>query len=185
LSFDDIGLASQVGGPPTTAQLIDAPAKIAMTNGAEVDGALPPGLIVVPQMLTFVAPGVVQAQPGTFTWICDYDMADVVSLRVYLGIGSVPAQQDLIIDLLALRPSAGSSSWESLFTPDTSPPTLPVGQNMANLVVPVRKHLERGDALSVDVLQAGGGPTPTDKDLSVNLLLKVKDGSETESYVWG
>jgi hypothetical protein len=35
------------------------------------------------------------------------------------------------------------------------------------------------------VLQAGGGPTPTDKDLSVNLLLKVKDGSETESYVWG
>lgn len=184
LSFYDTGLATAVGGPPAKAQVINAPPKITLTDAEEIEGTLPPGLLVAPQMLTFAEPGPVEAREGTYTWVCDFDMADVKSVRIYLGPDATPAVDPLIVDVKARRPSAGSSTWESLFEPETSPPTIDVGENAAEPVAPGRQHLERGDALSVDVLQAGGGATPTDTDLSVNLLLYVKDGSETTSYEW-
>jgi hypothetical protein len=181
LSFYDTGLATSVGGPPAKAQVINAPPKINLTNAAEVQGSLPPGLLVAPQMLTFSAPGLVAARDGTFIWACDFDMADVIGVRLYLGPDSTPATQPMIADIVALRPSKSSSDWESLF--DT-PPSIPVGQNETNLVAPSRQHLTRGDALSANVLQSGGGATPTDYDLTINVLLYVKDGSETTSYAW-
>jgi hypothetical protein len=184
LSFYDTGLATSVGGPPAKAQVINAPPKINLTDGAEVEGSLPPGLLVAPQMLTFFQPGLVEAGDGTFIWVCDFDMADIQLVRIYLGPDAAPAADDLIVDVKAMRPSQGSSTWVSLFAPEIDPPTLPVGENDLAPVVPARQHLERGDALSVDILQAGGGATPTDTDLSVNLLLYVKDGSETISYQW-
>lgn len=184
MSFNDTGLSTEVGGPPAKAQVINAPSKITLTDAAEIEGTLPPGLLVAPQMLTFTSPGTVQAREGTFTWVCDFDHADVKLVRIYLAPDSSPASDPLIVDVKALRPSQGSSTWTSLFAPEESEPTLPVGENMGEPVTPTRQHLERGDALSIDVVQAGGGATPTDTELSVNLLLYVKDGSETTSYVW-
>lgn len=184
LSFTDVGLSTEVGGPPAKAQIINAPPKINLTDAAEVTGSLPPGLLAAPQMLTFTKPGPVEAAPGTFTWVCEYDQADLLTVRAYLGIDSTPALRPVIVDILALRPSQGSSTWESVFTPEVPLPEIPVGDNIGGLVEPARKHLERGDALSVDVVQSGGGATPTDVDLSVNLTLMVKAGSETESYAW-
>jgi hypothetical protein len=184
IGFNDTGLSTEVGGPPVKAQIINAPAKINLTDAAEVQGSLPPGLLVAPQMLTFVQPGPIEAGDGTFIWVCDFDQADVKLVRIYLGPDATPAADDLIVDVKALRPSKGSATWISLFAPEEEPPTLPVGENTITPLVPVRQHLERGDALSVDILQAGGGATPTDFDLSVNMLLYVKDGSETLSYAW-
>lgn len=184
LSFYDTGLATAVGGPPAKAQIINAPPKINLNDAAEIEGTLPPGLLVAPQMLTFAQPGPVEAGTGTFIWVCDFDMADVKLVRIYLGPDATPAADPLIVDVMALRPSQGSNTWTSLFAPDAEPPTLPVGENTTNPIAPVRQHLERGDVLSLDILQAGGGATPTDTDLSVNLLLYVKDGSETTSYRW-
>lgn len=184
LSFYDTGLSTEVGGPPAKAQIINAPSKINLTDAAEIQGTLPPGLLIAPHMLTFASPGVVEARDGTFVWICDFDMADIKAVRIYLGPDSTPASTPVIVDVKARRPSQGSSTWISMFAPEESEPTLPVGENSIDSVVPVRQHLERGDVIRVDVLQAGGGATPTDADLTVNLLLYVKDGSETDSYVW-
>lgn len=184
LSFWDTGLATEVGGPPAKAQVINAPPKINLTDAAEVQGSLPPGQLVAPQILTFVAPGHVVAHDGAFIWVCDYDLADVISVRLYLGAESTPAAQPVEVDVKALRPSQGSSSWISLFNPEASLPSIPVGDNSSAPVVPVRQHLEQGDALGVDIIQAGEGATPTDTDLSVNILLYVKAGSETTSYTW-
>lgn len=184
VAFNDPGLSTSVGAPPSKAQIINAPPKIRLTDAAEVQGSLPPGLLVSPQELTFNRVGPVEAGPGTFTWICEYDLVDVLNVRPYLGVGSVPAEQPVMIDVLALRPSQGSSTWESMFQPEAPLPEIPVGENIGEVVVPVRQHLERGDALIVEVVQSGGGANPTDVDLSVNLMLMVKFGSETQSYVW-
>jgi len=184
VSFYDTGLATEVGGPPAKAQIINAPPKINLTDASEVQGTLPPGLIVAPQMLTFAQPGPVQVRAGTFTWVCDFDKADVKSVRIYLAPDSTPAAQSLVVDVKARRPSMGSTTWESLFTPDVALPELLVGETVAEPVTPARQHLERGDALSVDIIQAGGGATPTDTDLTVNVMLYVKDGSETKSFDW-
>ncbi len=181
LWFVDTGLATDVGAPPAKAQIINSPPKINLTDAAEVQGSLPPGLVVAPHMLTFHRPGPVTAEDGTFTWVCDFDMADVIGVRLYLGADSTPASQDVIADIVALRPSQSSSTWQSLF--DT-PPAIAVGANATALATPDRQHLERGDALSANILQAGGGTPATDTDLTVNVLLYVKDGSETTSYQW-
>lgn len=182
LSFNDTGLAALVGGPPAKAQIINAPPKINLSDAAEVQGSLPPGLFVAPHMLTFAQPGPVTVADGTFTWVCDFDMADVIGVRLYLGPGSVPAAQPVIADIVALRPSHHATpTWESLF--DTAP-RIAIGQNATGLVKPNRQHLERGDVLSADIVQAGEGATPTDHDLTINVLLYVKEGSETTSHTW-
>jgi hypothetical protein len=181
LGFIDTGLQTSVGSPPAKAQIINAPPKINLTDATEVQGSLPPGLLVAPHMLTFSALGRVVAGEGTFTWVCDFDMADVIGIRLYLGVNSKPAVQPVIADIVALRSNDATPTWESLF--DT-PPAIAVGENATELVTPDRQHLVRGDALSANIVQAGGGATPTDHDLTINVLLYVKDGSETTSHVW-
>jgi hypothetical protein len=181
LSFFDTGLSTAVGGPPAKAQIINAPSKITLTDGAEIEGSLPPGLLVAPQMLTFSIPGPVTEQASAYTWVCDYEMADVITVRLNLDIDSEPAGQPVVADVLAFRPSHATPAWQSLF--DT-PPSIAVGENLTAPFTPDRQHLERGDVLAIDVLQAGEGATPTDTGLTVNLLLYVKDGSETITYNW-
>lgn len=182
LGFIDTGLQTVVGGPPTKAQIINAPPKINLTDAAEIQGTLPPGLLVAPHMLTFSSLGPVVEGDGTFIWVCDFDQADVMGIRLYLRQNSVPAARPVIADVVALRSSSGATpTWQSLF--DT-PPAIAVGENMTDLVKPDRQHLEHGDALAANIIQAGGGATPTDYDLTINVLLYVKDGSETTSYVW-
>jgi hypothetical protein len=181
LGFNDTGLQTSVGSPPAKAQIINAPPKINLTDGAEVQGSLPPGLLVAPQMLTFSSVGPVAQRAGTFTWICDFDMADIIGIRLYLRAGSKPAAQPVKADIIALRGNEATPTWKSLFN---TPPAIAVGQNSTALVTPDRQHLEQGDVLSANILQSGGGGTPTDFDLTINVLLYVKDGSETTSHVW-
>lgn len=183
--FTDTGLAVQIGGPPATPQTINAPSKIVLTDGEEVEGSLPPGLLVAPNVLTFVAaPGPVYPAAGTYTWICDYDLIVIVHCRAYLGVGSVPAAQDVIVDVNAYRPSIDQDYWESIYD-GPSRPTVPVGESVGEPSEPPDLTiLQQGDALQIDIDQAGGGATPTDLDLSLNVLMYVKDGSETESYPW-
>lgn len=183
VQFIDAGLAPTVGGPPAKAQVINAPPKIDLTDAAEVQGSLPPGLLVAPQMITFTRTGPVELVEGTFTWVCDYDQADIIYCRAYLGAGYTPANDAVIVDVNALRPSQGSTTWESIYTGPTRP-RIAVGENLGDPATPAIRHLELGDALSVDVDQTGGGATPTDFNLTVNVLLYVKAGSETTSYPW-
>lgn len=183
VDYVDVGAGTQIGGPPTNAQVINAPSKIVLTDASEVTGTLPPGRAVVPQIVTLTEPGTVTAGAATFTWICDYDQADILSVRAYLGVNSVPASTDVIVDVNALRPAV-SGSWISIFDDGPNRPTIPVGETASDASTPTHQHLVAGDAVTFDVDQAGGGATPTDHDLTVSLLLYVKSGSETTSYTW-
>lgn len=182
--YPDTGGGTQIGAPPTKAQVIKAPSKIMLTDSAEVQGDLPPGRLAAPHIITFINPGIVTTGVGTFVWVCDYDLADIIQVRAYLGVGSQPAAKDVIVDVNAYRPSQGSSTWQSIFADGPTRPRIPVGQTVGVPTVPSIVHLEAGDALCVDRDQAGGGATPTDKNLTVAVMMYTKYGSEDQSYVW-
>lgn len=182
-AFLDVGGATQVGGPPTQAQVIQAPSKINLTDAAEIAGTLPPGLAVIPHVVTFTQAGPVTSMLGSFTWVCEFDQADIVMCRAYLGVDSVPAADDVIVDVNAYRPSV-SPAWESVYLDGPTRPRVSVGENVGEPAVPEVRHLVAGDLLSVDVDQSGGGATPTDDNLTVNVLLYVQHGSETTSHSW-
>lgn len=181
----DSGTGTSIGGPPTQAQVFTAPPKIGLTDAAEVQGSLPPGLVTAPTQLTFVEPGPVTVGTGTFVWVCDYDMADIIAVRAHLGPDSVPAVDDVVVDVNAYRVNQATPAWQSIFGGGPARPTIPAGDTVGPLTAPtVIRHLVLGDMLSVDVDQAGGGATPTDQYLTVNVLLYTKQGSETTSYTW-
>jgi hypothetical protein len=184
VTFLDTGSATQIGGPPEQAQIIKAPPKINLTDGAEVQGELPAGRVVHPYLLTFVQPGPVTVVDGSFTWVCDFELADIISCRAYLGVDATPAVADVIADVNASRPSQSLPAWTSIFANPGDRPTVATGTNVGNPTTPDIVHLAEGDLLSVDVVQDGGGATPTDRDLTVNILMYVKRGSEDVSYTW-
>ena len=181
VTFVDVGGATQVGGPPTKAQVINAPPKIDL--GTEAQGSLPPGCNVVPYELSFALPGPVTAGDGTFQWVCDFDQADVLGCRAFLGVDKTPAADDVIVDVVTFRPDR-ENAWTSIYTTTANRPTVPVGTDVGTRTVPDLAHLVAGDALTVNVIQSGGGATPTDEDLTVNVLLMVVSGSSTVSYPW-
>lgn len=185
LEYEDHGGATRVGAPPTVAQLINEPSKIELTDAAEVTGYLPPGRLVVPHVVTFNEPGPVTTGEGTFVWVCPFEQADIVYARAHLGVGSTPADVAVIVDVNASRPSQGTNSWDSIYGDGPDRPSIPQGENVGEPSnTPTIRHLEFGDALAIDVDQAGGGATPTDENLTVNVLMYVKHGSETDSYGW-
>lgn len=181
----DVGSGTQIGGPPSQAQVFSAPPKVDLTDAAEVQGTLPPGLVTVPVQLTFVESGPVTAGTGVFVWVCDFDMADIISVRAHLSPESTPAVDPVIVDVNAYRAGQATPAWQSIFGDGPSRPQVPAGETVGAASTPTAiHHLVLGDRLSVDVDQSGGGATPTDQDITVNILLYTKQGSETVSYTW-
>jgi hypothetical protein len=184
VTYLDTGAGTTLGSPPTTAQIVGAPPKVNLTDAAEVQGVLPPGLVTVPHVINFVLPGPLETATGSFQWVCDFDLADIQHVRAYLGIGSSPAATDVIVDVLALRPSQGEVAYASIFNDPADRPRVAVGDTIGSVTVPDIRHFSVGDLLSVDIVQPGGGATPTDHDLTINILLFTQTGSTTTSYVF-
>lgn len=189
-SYLDVGRGTLGGKFPAHSEVINSsPSKILLTNAAEVQGTLPVGLEVIPTMVTFTFAGHVAAEAGSFIWVSEFDMAQIMSVRAYLGFGSEPAVQPVIIDVNRYGASAATPSWSSIFANPADRPRVNLATSIGEPYEPVPGTditiLSKGDALSVDVDQAGGGATPTDYNLVVNILLYTKVGSETVSHVWG
>jgi hypothetical protein len=180
LEFLDVGLGSQTGGPPLASQVVNAPPKIELTDATEVDGYLPPGLFVVPTIVTFTFSGVVAAGDGTFTWVCEYDEAQIVQARAYLGVDETPETDEIVTNLLLRRASTGSTTWEPLFT--GTGPSVPVASNIGpvtSLDPPVA--LQVGDMLTTQVEQTDSADVSY---LSINVTLLTRSGSTDTSYPW-
>lgn len=184
VEYVDVGGGTRVGAPPTVAQVINEPPKIRLQDAAEVTGSLPPGRLTTPTLVTFHQPGPVVLAQGTFTWVCEFDEADIVTCRAYLGSDSQPTSTAVVVDVNASRPGQSLPLWTSIYGDGPNRPTVPVGQSVGESTVPDIRHLVQGDLLSVDVDQTGGGATPTDTDITVNILMYTKYGPEDASYNW-
>lgn len=177
-SFDDVGGSTFTGAPPPRAQVFHAPPKVDLAT--ETSGVLPPSRVTTATQVALHVPGTVTVGDAQVTWLCDFDAARLVAVRAHLGPGSAPADQDVIIDVRV--EDTGTGTFASVF--DATFPTVPVGEEVGNPVTPAVTTLPVGGRVLIDVTQAGGGATPTDAELGVNLLLYVSQGAEYDDLPW-
>lgn len=178
-TYLDVGVSTSDGEPPQNSQLIDSPSRVMLTDMAEVQGILPMGAVVYPFVVTFEHPGSLAAGDGERMWMCEFPYAEIVGVRAHLGFDSEPVAQDVIVNVNAIYSVFGSLIKSSVFTDPGDRPTVPVGQTIGQRVpataVPI---LGEGQLLSVDIDQAGGGATPTDRDLTVTIYMYVAGFSD-------
>jgi len=181
--YSDVGSATSIGSPPSASQISASPSKIVLTDAEEVEGSPPPGLISHTHQVTFSEPGSVEVREGTGVWTCEFDSADILHVRAYLGRDSVPSD-DIQVDVLKWTADDATPDWESIFL--TTPyPKIETGENDGGIVVPDTTRLSQGDKLTIDILASDeGSATPTSENLHVNILLMVNHGSESTSYDW-
>jgi hypothetical protein len=178
--YQDLGLSTAIGSPPAASTEVGSPTKIMLTGGAEVQGILPasmieggPGSIALPYAVTFVFSGTLTATSGVSCWVCPFTAATITTVVCSLGRGSHPASQAVVVDVLL---GTGATPTYSSIYGGTTPnphPIVSVGQQVGAPAPPNITSLVAGNTLSVDVLQAGGGTSPTDHDLTVTIAMSV------------
>lgn len=167
--FLDTGFATLPGQPPISAPAIGSPPKINLDDGAEVEGCLPyTNVAGFPHEVTFQFSGSLVAQDGTGVWTCEFPTFTILGVRATLGRDSVPAAQPVIADVKKWTPMA-TPQWSSIFTSTPARPQVAVGTQFGTRKVPQSPDLVLGDVIVADVLQAGGGATPTDSDLIITV----------------
>jgi hypothetical protein len=184
-TWTDVGGGTSTGQPQATSVVPDSPDPINLTGMAEVQGRLPlAGVNRFPQVVTFAMTGALAVTEGKVAWVCEYPRATVVGVRAGLGKGYAPASTAVIADVnvgVGLNPS----SYVSIFSGTGAQPQIAVGDQMGDIAVPdVTTDLTLGDSLTVDIDQSGGGATPTDYDLMVNIMLLVQFDNDASDEVW-
>lgn len=183
-SFLDTGtLAPSAQSPPTSSNIPNSPSRVSLTDGQEVQGTLPMGLVAgFPLAVPFAFQGLVQPFTGKTVWPCPFPAAQVVGVQLALGVGSKPNAQPVIVDVNVGRGNT-PASYTSIFG-ETGLPQIPVAHQVGALTSPSAPAvLATGDTLTVDIDQAGGG-SGTDSDLLVVVYLWVY-GFPTTSFVPG
>lgn len=168
-TYTDTGAGNLGLSPPLSSQLVGSPTQIDLTS--EVTGLLPLANVApVPHVVTFIFPGPLTTQTGKTVWVNDYDSVQVVSVRASLGRGSAPAVTPVIVNVNASSTGA-TPTYTSIF-PGGLLPQVAVGVQIGvPQAPPSTVTLATGVSLSVDITQVGGGATPTDHDLTVNILV--------------
>jgi hypothetical protein len=179
LCYTDKGVATTSPAPPTQSSF-DAPEKIDLTDGNEVQGNLPPSHVAYPEVVQFAFPGTLEEINGTFVWRCQFDEYWIRYVTVNLGSGSTASGQDDIFDVLWWDASAPTPSWVSLFEAATPVyPRVVVGEQFADEFIPTHRVLMKGDLLKAAILQVGDVPTPTDFDALIQVYGWAKDDTLT------
>jgi hypothetical protein len=172
------------GGPPDASQFIGSPDKIDLEDGAEVQGRLPLGAVsAFPVVATFHFAGPLAETAGSALFPIEWPQATVVGVRCMLGLGSSPAVDDVIVDVNVYPCSAATPVLTTIFTDQGDRPRVLVGEMCGERAVPAVTELVEGDCLTVDIDQIGGGATPTDRDLTVNVYMFAY-GFDLTSHPW-
>lgn len=183
--YVDTGTAAVTGAPPGTDQAISAPSQILLTDAAEIQGRAPLGsMSAFPESKEFEFGGQVIAHQGTGTWVCPYPKATIMGVRAVLGRGFTPAATPVIVDVNVSPVASTPPVYTTIFAAPGDRPTIPVASQWgATFPATGLDELVAGDAMTVDIDQAGGGGTPTDYDLTVIVYLWVY-GFGLTSHTW-
>lgn len=182
-SYLDLGAPTEIGQPPVQSQFISTPNKVLLTSGAEVQGTLPLARSVHhPYVLTFSFNGQLGTMMGTTTWVCPFPTARIAFVRANLGRGYSPAAADVIVDVN--KGSGLNPTYVTVFTTQGNRPKVLVGNQIGSETIPDVVTMVRGDSLTVDIDQAGGG-AGTDRDLTVTIaiLAQFTNGSSDNAWI--
>lgn len=169
--FDDLGAAGS-GSPPAAGLAVSSPSRVLLTDATEVQGSLPLGNTAYPLQITFNFAGPLQLVQGSAVWTCEFPYAEILWCRAVLGRGSTPASDPVLVDINK-GPSSATPSFSTIYTTQANRPSIDVGLMRGDRHVPDVVTLERGDMLTFDIDQVGGGTTPTDRDLTVSVFMFV------------
>jgi len=185
IDYVDLGYGTTDGSPPSTARTLDVPAPVNLNNGVEVQNRLPIGnVLAFPHVVTFSFSGPVSLVTGTMPWVCEFPVGRIISCRASLGRGYSPAAQSVIVDVIKWNSAAATPSWGTIYPTSTKPRVL-VGSQFGTRYVPDVNTLVAGDALTVDISQAGGGATPTDEDLVISIMILAQfSASSSDLTLW-
>jgi hypothetical protein len=180
--FVDSGFEVTSGEPPTVSYTFDNPSKIDLTDGANVQGTLPLGMMHQTETVTLTVPGELFVSQGALVWRCPFANAEIIWIAASLGRDSAPAADDVIVDIQ--RYDSVAETYDTIFDGGDEP-TVPVGDQFGPVTYPGfgLNALVKHDALSLDIVQTGGGATPTDYDLTVTIHMVVTVPVMT-SYVY-
>jgi hypothetical protein len=166
----DTGYMGDAAGSPRGASAaVGSPPKIDLST--ETTGNLPARQISTIEVVRFNFLGGVTVGIPNWQWVNDFPLARVIALQVNLARGSTPAVQPIIIGLQRLV--APSPTWQAYTETATIPvggtvgPRVPMGAASQAII------LKPKDALRVNTIQAGGGATPTDLNMVVNVIIAV------------
>lgn len=182
VTYTDLGIGTGAGEPPTSTPLFATPGKIDL--GTEVQGILPTANLVYSHVVEFAFPGPLATMSGSFTWRCPFPEAYIRWVQCNLGVGSAPAATDVIVDVNKYSGNIATPGTATIYTTQANRPKVLVGNQFGTATVPDVQTLVLGDALIVDIDQVGGGATPTDQDLLVQIMLWAYDPTTTSVSVF-
>jgi len=178
--YEDLGYGTTTGEPPSSTLGVNAPEKIDMTDAAEVQGTLPPGLVAAfPMQIDLRVAG--EYTTGTLKafWVCEYPNFEIVKCRVshkYAG-----AATSTIVDVnLGATPGAATT----IYSTQANRPSVAAGSTIGTATIPDTVLVSQDDVLTVDIDQDGGGATPTHEDLLVTIYGWVTMASESSDPDW-
>lgn len=177
LTFVDLGNSTIAGSPARTSPVVGSPTKILLTDAAEIEGILPPGMHATAEEVDFTFDGLLTTgatQP--ITWINEWERSLLLGYSATLGRDSVPAAQQVRADIKFFALGYG---WVNVFAA-----YIPIGQQGTGYTPLTPWNVPQGTMFRLDVYQDGGGATPTDRDLTVTLKMLVLHGSATNSGTW-
>lgn len=182
-NYDDVGNATGGSSPPTANQTtFSNPSKIQLTDGENVQGKLPTGFISgFPFVVSFSFEGQLAVQTGRNLWVCEFPKYRIIACRASLGVGSSPVSTAVIVDVN--KGTGTTPTPTTVYTTQANRPQVAVGQRIGTRTVPNTIELVVGDSLSVDIDQIGGGATPNDRNLTVNVYGWAYGFTETTTLV--
>ena len=193
-TITDLGVDTQPGMPPVASGLVGSPPKIQLADVAEVEGRLPSGLLTFTDTVNFMVEEPVVGHLEWF-WLCEYNAAEIFSVRATLGRDAYPSAQRLTVTIE--RSVDDGLTWEDVLSGgvlDEDPVSVLEGEFIGPLStvthwslvnVATWPHFDRGDRMRMTITQDGGGATPTDYELNVNVLLYCTYGASSFTYEMG
>jgi hypothetical protein len=172
--FSDLGYQAGDGQPPSETLSLPQPSPVDLTDGNEVDGELPMGLVSgFPWQVDFNFAGALEApQTGTFVWVCEFPQATIVGCRACLARDSEAFFQDVIVDVNK-APSSATPTFTTIYTDQDDRPRVAPGTTRGDRTTPAVQTLVAGDMLTVDLDQDGSGASAGDYDLTVTVFMIV------------
>lgn len=153
--YVDTGTVTTAGSPPVYSQFTTTPSKVLLTDAAEVQGTLPMGVVSgFPFIVEFNTSGAISAASQPFVWICEFPNFYVNWCRITLGTAGTSSTT--IVDVNK-GPSSATPTLTTIYTTQANRPMAQTGQKRGVATVPDVHSFVLGDAMTVDIDQAGGG----------------------------
>ena len=167
--YVDTGASVSAGQPLSSSQFTTNPSAINLAT--ETSGAIPMGRVdAFPYMVEFEWDGILSTDTGLMPWVCPFATAEIISVRAWTKYNSLPVVNSIIVDVNLAQDSATPTK-TTIFTTQGNRPTIAAGEQIGDPAVPDVVALTVGDALYADIDQVGGGATPLDDGLVVQVYM--------------